>query len=708
MKWSLLGFILIASLLPVLIKSASQSSYNKHGHNYISGRERELLVSKAKSIQSFLFPDTSSLTKSSFADEIDKLPIGKQCKQFFTKNQEARFEDRTWAHELEDAQGKIIYGVMKGNTEFMGDFDECVNLKVGTENDPWADADGNQPIFTGRYCTVILSLKQDNSSLSQQNHLRGFKAEKISRLGFCSLTACSKDDLSNLMKAKFEDDLVGLKVTGCDGPEEWQLASTPSLIRFTFGALITLLIAGTILDRVVGNDEEVAKPFWVEMITSFSAPRNLRSILVENATPEKSRFINVLKAICMLLVLHGHGPLTIRFVSLNSITGLYYMLAGPFQAVVNAGFLAVDFFLFTSAFISVKVVFPRFRELFEQRARLSSYLTNVAFVLGYRYMRIIPSLVFLMMMHIWSENFIAGPLWREYVDKFLSPCRNQWLPNILMLTNVLPWNPEEPNCAFHSWYLGLDMQLFIFSLVFFIILGAIKPRLAITLNLIFLALSIAAKGVMTYFYNYPPTVLFGNRARETLYFSHIYTKPWFRADPYILGLLFGYFTMSGHQLKLSKVTKIAIHTLVIGAMLFVLKVPFFYHDVDTYATIGIAAYGALHRTIWALCLGWIFYSSYSNDFPILTKIADWHIWEVLSNVSYQFFLFHPLAYFIFFGTFRTHFSKGQYPLYISLTGIGTILLLATLVLPAVVEWPISNIMKIAKNRLTGKKMKKVQ
>lgn len=99
MKWSLLGFILIASLLPVLIKSASQSSYNKHGHNYISGRERELLVSKAKSIQSFLFPDTSSLTKSSFADEIDKLPIGKQCKQFFTKNQEARFEDRTWAHE---------------------------------------------------------------------------------------------------------------------------------------------------------------------------------------------------------------------------------------------------------------------------------------------------------------------------------------------------------------------------------------------------------------------------------------------------------------------------------------------------------------------------------------------------------------------------------------------------------------------------------
>lgn len=172
-----------------------------------------------------------------------------------------------------------------------------------------------------------------------------------------------------------------------------------------------------------------------------------------------------------------------------------------------------------------------------------------------------------------------------------------------------------------------------------------------------------AKGVATYYFNYPPSVLFGNRDREYLYFSQIYTKPWFRADPYIIGLFFGYFTRGGQTLKLTRVTKIAIHSLVISAMLFVLKIPIHYHDVDSYSgSLGIALYGALHRAIWSLCLGWIFFSSYANDFPLLTTISKWQIWEVLSNVSYQFFLFHPLAYFIFFGTYRSHFTIGIYPL----------------------------------------------
>ena len=50
---------------------------------------------------------------------------------------------------------------MKGNTEFLGDFDECVNLKIGTESNPWIDSNGDsQHIFSGRYCTIVLSLKQ--------------------------------------------------------------------------------------------------------------------------------------------------------------------------------------------------------------------------------------------------------------------------------------------------------------------------------------------------------------------------------------------------------------------------------------------------------------------------------------------------------------------------------------------------------------------
>lgn len=61
-----------------------------------------------------------------------------------------------------------------------------------------------------------------------------------------------------------------------------------------------------------------------------------------------------------------------------------------------------------------------------------------------------PSLIFLMICHVFFENFMLGPLWTEYSELWLKPCRTEWLANVLLINNLLPWNPEKANVGCSS------------------------------------------------------------------------------------------------------------------------------------------------------------------------------------------------------------------------------------------------------------------
>ena len=65
-----------------------------------------------------------------------------------------------------DASGVVASGVAKGNYQFMGDFDECLDIEV--------KLDSNQLIggFSGQYCTLEIPIEavigsQSNTSVNK-------------------------------------------------------------------------------------------------------------------------------------------------------------------------------------------------------------------------------------------------------------------------------------------------------------------------------------------------------------------------------------------------------------------------------------------------------------------------------------------------------------------------------------------------------------
>ncbi|XP_074594718.1 uncharacterized protein LOC141850082 [Brevipalpus obovatus] len=706
---------------------ASVAHFTSNQESYLTANEYQEIQSTVSQINSLFYaqpigdtysPKHNHNLSSTSNLTIDDLSISNQCRQFLHHFGQAKSSGQKWAHELEDSRGRLSSGIMKGNLEFFGDFDQCVWVKAGNRLDPWGESESDFHVFRGRYCTLSIELDSP-----KPDRLTGWVVEKEARLGLCTLSACSKGDLRTILNRVFDSKSpknADVRLVSCDGFEDRQHHSTPKFVKYSLWTLACLILMGTLLDVLFSSSSsssssspspqsshEIGDPLWAQLLTSFSIRKNFKSIVYGTQTPEETRFINIIKALSMLLVFHGHSNMVFRFVSKNVLTRHYDLLTKPYYHMsIIIGFLSVDMFLFISALITVKILLPKFRRMIERNASIKTIISTASLMYLFRYVRLMPSLIFLMVCHVFAENLMLGPVYVEYSEHWLKTCRNEWLPNVLLINNLLSWNPEKPNCAFHSWHLGLDMQLFVYGLIFFIILGAKRPGLAIKLNLILLAASILAKGVMTGYYGYPPMALSGNRNRENLYMETMYTKPWFRVDPYIIGLLFGYFCVSGYKLNLSQKTKSMINFLTILVMLYIVTTPAAFHTVENFQTIGVTLYAALHRSVWAICLSWIFYNAFNNEYPSIKSIAKMRIWEVISNISYQFFLFHPLFLMIFFGLSISPTSKRVLML-LSMEPAGILLMGAvSFIATFVVEWPIHNIIKILRHKMFGKMLEK--
>lgn len=142
----------------------------------------------------------------------------------------------------------------------------------------------------------------------------------------------------------------------------------------------------------------------------------------------------------------------------------------------------------------------------------------------------------------------------------------------------------------------------------------------------------------------------------------MYTKPWLRADPYIIGLFFGYFCTKKITFNFNNRTRLALHWLIGLTMLLIVTTPAHYHVIESFSSVGVALYAATHRALWAICLSWIFYNGFQNENLTIRSICNWRLWEIISNISYQFFLFHPLFFMIYFGAVNSSLSQRVYQL----------------------------------------------
>ncbi|CAB3219737.1 unnamed protein product [Arctia plantaginis] len=139
----------------------------------------------------------------------------------------------------------------------------------------------------------------------------------------------------------------------------------------------------------------------------------------------------------------------------------------------------------------------------------------------------------------WFAHITAGPLWSKYAEKELYDCRQYWWQNLLYINNYF----ENSECVLLSWYLAVDMQLYIAGVIFFLSCRSSRSR-KIALSLLFLA-GMIMPASHVYFQDLDGIQLITPEETLSLFatdphFNNIYTRFHTNIIGYVIGMALGY------------------------------------------------------------------------------------------------------------------------------------------------------------------------
>nr|CAI5849179.1 unnamed protein product [Callosobruchus analis] len=223
-----------------------------------------------------------------------------------------------------------------------------------------------------------------------------------------------------------------------------------------------------------------------------------------------------------------------------------------------------------------------------------------------RYVRLLPVLLVIVgLFATWFRQLPYGPLWFGICEE-AERCRQNWWTNILFIQNYVN---KYFMCHIVSWYIGVEMQYYVFALVLVALLNKLgRSTIPYVISLL-LALSIVGGYWHHYRHGYSSKLAANPEDVYTLQFNK--EPQWhdhfagFIANfsGSLAGLLFGYifYTFGRRQLFTKKIYEFAWWILSVGALVTVVCLPNVI-NVD-HSTATSAMWVAVTRPLFALGMG---------------------------------------------------------------------------------------------------------
>ena len=415
-------------------------------------------------------------------------------------------------------------------------------------------------------------------------------------------------------------------------------------IFVVFGVLI---LTGTVIDVVLNILHlDVVPDKLVQIFQGFSLYQNtLKLFNTGGGGADSLDCINGIRFLSMTWVLVGHsyGDVLNGFFinNLYVIGGDAFAKNGAFASVANA-FPSVDsFFLIGSTLLA----FITLKELDKTNGG------NIKFWIMFyvhRYIRLTGVYAMVIGFHATFLKFFAtGPQSHILSNEY---CKNYWYYNILYVNN-LKWIFEDPNmtlsCLGQTWYMANDMQFFIFSpIILWTLWRHEKVGLILSGLLTIVATAIPFALAWTQDYPFSPSLPAGAPEEATQgYMTDFYIVPWCRYQPYIVGLVLGYFLH-----KMRKQPKLKLNSVIltwIWAVAFAVGASVIYglfpYQSDFFAiasTTERSIYNGFHRLAWSISLSWVILACVKGVGGPVNTILSWKAWVPLARMSYCIYLVH--------------------------------------------------------------------
>lgn len=566
-----------------------------------------------------------------------------------------------WALQMYDASVKIPSGVITGNYQQLGNYDECLQVKSGHG-------------FTGKACstTVNFEIAKDNGKPRQPDIgdlllnvaiASGYTKWKSGRSVnyewmWCVPSSCNITDIQEAVELgldplKVEDRVDMVINVSCRTAETDQSVFdvTDWIYISTLAIFVVIIIASTSYDIAKQGHLSTLnrKDKKHILLTSFSIYTNGKNLLKTDRHHDSIECLDGLRYISICWIIYGHTHYTEVVgvkMNLNEIPQMHINWANMF--VLNGNIITDTFFLISGVLMAYTILIKSKKSSRDQFDVISLYV--------HRYLRLTPA--YAMMIGFYATLFYkvsSGPHWDQWVGANRDYCRENWWLNLLYLNNYI----HLPRiCMSQSWYLATDMQLVWLSPIF------LYPMVKFTREIFFwlvfalgLVISILIPFLITFCLRLNGTMLYyKNNTDLANVYIEIYTKVYSRYGSYIIGLALGYLLYKNR----SRVLKIRLIYVTFGWLVaavsgfFIFICPrWMYFDDHRYNELEASFYAGFHRQIFALSISWLIFCCVHGYGGFVNQFLSWKGWVPFSKLTYSAYLCHYVFLLLEAGSVRT-------------------------------------------------------
>ena len=644
-----------------------------------------------------------------------------------------------------DSWGKPSDSILTGHTTFLGYYDECINLK-------------NTDLGDMKYC--IYPMIMDTNIMQRPSESEDDVCHSSNcpmpvntstvlnvKVGVCYPTACSANEfavvlskmniksVTTMMSDPFSDTTntitINLNITEdsppfCPVTDVEYDASTIAVIVMCV-MFVGLVMVGTTVDIILwilsSNvtvtpkvDSKLAKPFPAENISKDSSRKenllvptkktmndnsltikdfilgfslyNTVPNLLREQSPSSLKALGGIRVICTFVVVTNHVyQLITLFYPATSQNS--YLKQFPtrllFQPILNASFATETFFVISAALSTYSILNDKEKH---KRFRLKYLYLK-------RFFRLSPLLYFYTLIaYKLSARLGQGPVWFSYNA---NACVNTWWYNLLYLTNIIPSIMDM--CMASTWHISADMQLFIFSPIFILLLYHVQ-YVGLAAVAITMIAATATVGYVSATNGYWAAIYYNPQISCQL--SGLHVQAFYRVNMYFTGILLGYILFKKYNiatLPIANYSKWLIYALlwIIAITLCLIRIfgtyavyNFTYHFSDLENVIFLM-FSGLALSIGVAIIIYICNTGYGG---VVNSFLSWPGWEPLVKLNYGVALCHILVFCYVVGTLQSGLKYTD-TVYAMITLFTIVLSYGVSVITAMfVEQPIVNVVSL--------------
>ena len=595
-----------------------------------------------------------------------------------------------------DSFGKVGAGYFQGNAYALGSYDGCHSLP------------------TMQYCLSELEVFDSQ----QQRNLALLH-------GSCLPQTCSQEDIRlavNLTSSKL-NLLVNVGDVSCEGESKAHYNAGSIIILIVwcvFAVIVSVATAGQFVYRKMtkyqptAKDAETAKPLSKlerkrcslsetirKYLFCFSLYKTVSQIFAIKHQPSSAiTCLHGLRVISMCWIILGHLSLFAYFFSENpsyiSNSASHISYRG-----ITESELAVDSFFLMSGLL---VTYHTLRKM-ENRKGKFKFPAFLYYI--HRFLRLTPVYAFILFSYWFLTVHLAdGPVWQKTIGEnshFYNSCKQYWWTNFLYINNIYP-RKHLDICMPWSWYLTSDMQFYVIAPLIIVPLS-LNYKVGLTLIGILLTANVVIIGSIAGGYGLSAnsakfeelTLALQDRENYHNLTDDIYTKPWTRIGPYLIGILIGYFL---HKQQKKPIFKKKRSNYIFYSCLWVIAValcastvygPQKRYDGKDFSKSEDLMYLMFGRLAWAVSVAIIIFVCHNGYGWIVNSILSLKIWTPLSRLTFMTYLVHGVVLYILLYTGRRPFfgdSVNQALYFITAVVLS---FSAAAILSSFVEFPLSNV-----------------